>query len=712
MAAKSPFPATEAPATPARDARIEQHGDVRVDPYAWLRAENWREVLSKPETLPDDIRAVLDAENAYYETVTADLEPLRDRLYAEMRGRIKENDGTPPAPDGPWLYWTAYREGGEHPIVKRKPREGGADQVVFDGDAEAAGSEFYSVRGFRTSPDHGLLAYAEDRVGSESYTVNVRDLTTGADLADAVPDVSGAPVWRADGKAFYYVDRDEDKRPRRVKRHVLGEPVEADRVIYEEPADDFFVGVSKSLDGQFIFIGSSSQTTSEVRFFRADADEEAFAPRLVAARDNGVEYDVDFDGEAFLILTNADGAEEFKIVRAPVDNPGREAWTDWLPAEDGVFVRFLVAFKDFVAVYTSKDALPRITLYKSGGAAAAPVREIAFDEAAYSIGLGANYEFDTTTLRFIYESPTRPDETFDYDMATGARTLIKRKEIPSGHDADKYVVERFRVTARDGAQVPVTLLRLAEPIFDGPQPTLLYGYGSYGAAIPASFSTNVLSLVDRGAAYAIAHIRGGSALGRSWYLDGKLETKINTFTDFVDVADALVKEGRARPGLVIQGGSAGGLLVGAAVNLRPDLFGGVVGQVPFVDVVNTISDASLPLTPPEWEEWGNPIESATDYERIKSWSPYDNIAAADYPPIFATGGLTDYRVTYWEPAKWVARLRATATGGPFLLRMNMAAGHAGSAARFERLEERAHAYAFTLACLGIADDDERDDGDR
>ncbi|MEL7486667.1 MAG: prolyl oligopeptidase family serine peptidase, partial [Pseudomonadota bacterium] len=413
-----------------------------------------------------------------------------------------------------------------------------------------------------------------------------------------------------------------------------------------------------------------------------------------------VEYYAEHRGDAFYLYTNVDGAVDFKIVAAPVEAPGRENWSDWVAHIPGTYIVSFTPYQDYAVILERRDALPRLVIADYDGGR----REVAFDEAAYSIGVDPGFEFDTQTLRYTYESPSTPEETYDYDMATRERRLLKQQEVPSGHDKSNYVVERFSVTAADGAEIPVTLLRLASTPVDGTAPAVLYGYGAYGITIPASFSTNVLSFVDRGLVYAIAHPRGGAARGRAWYLGGKLENKMKSFTDFNAVAEALIDRGYARArGVVSYGGSAGGLLVGAAVNLRPDLYAGVVAQVPFVDALNTISDGALPLTPPEWEEWGDPIRSAEAYGWMRAYSPYENIRAADYPPIMATGGLTDYRVTYWEMAKWTARLRDDAQGGPFFLRMNMGAGHGGSAARFEQLDERAHVYAFALEALGVAD---------
>ena len=680
-----------------RPVEITQHGVTRVDNYAWLRDEGWQDVLRDPSRLDADIRAALEEENAYYEAATADLDALRKTLFAEMRGRIKEDDSGVPMKDGAWAYWTRYREGGEYPVFVRAPAGGGEETILFDGDKESEGAEFFNVGDVAHSPDHRLIAYAVDRLGSEYYSIRVRNIETGEEYAETIESADGyGAVWTADSSAFYYVERDNNQRPKRVKLHRLGADPSEDRLVYEEADDGFFLSISKSQSGEYVFIHSGSHTSSEARFLRAD-DLDA-APALIEPRAENVEYAPQHHGEHFYILTNADGAVDFKVVRTPIETPGRANWTDWVAHEAGAYIISTIAFQDYFVRLERRNALPRIVVSNYDGEEHA----VAFEEAAYSLGMRAGYEFDTDLLRIAYESPSTPEQTFDYDMAERTRALLKTQEVPSGHDASLYAVERIMAPAADGAEIPVTILRLKSTPKDGSAPVLLYGYGSYGATIPASFSTSLLSLVDRGVVYALAHIRGGAAKGRQWYLDGKLDKKMNTFTDFTAAADALIAEGyTAEKNIVIYGGSAGGLLVGAAVNLRPELFAGVIAAVPFVDVINTISDADLPLTPPEWDEWGNPIESAEEYGWIADYSPYDNIRTKAYPPVMATGGLTDYRVTYWEPAKWIPRLRDEAQGGPFVLRMNMGAGHGGSAARFERLDERAHLYAFALKALGM-----------
>lgn len=691
----------ETPVAEKRPVEIQQHGQTRVDDYGWLRDENWQEVLRDPSVLRTDIRAHLDAENAYYEQATADLQDLRETLYDEMRGRIKEADSTVAAPDGPFAYAVRFREGGDYPVFVRTPRDGGEETILYDGDLEGAGENFFDIRAVEHSPDHSVIAYAVDRTGSEYFDIRIRDVATAEEFEETVTSTDGDPVWAADSRSFFYTERDDNQRPKRIKRHFLGTGPADDVLVYEEPDDSFYLSVEKSHSEAYIFIVSSKTTTSEARFLPADAPADA-APVLIAPRADDELYYPEHRGDYFFIRTNAGGAVDFKIVRAPVAAPGRENWQDWLAHRPGTYLLDFVPFAQRMARLERENALPRIVISDYAGEDA---YAIDFPEQAYALGMDAGYEFDTPILRFTYESPSTPEQIYDFDMSTRERTLRKTQEVPSGHDPDLYTVERFSVAANDGAEIPVTVLRLQSTAMDGTAPLLLYGYGSYGITIPASFDTNRLSLVDRGVIYAIAHIRGGAAKGRQWYLDGKLEKKTNTFTDFTRVAEDLQTRGYGRPAeTVIYGGSAGGLLVGAAVNLRPDLFGGVIGAVPFIDVLNTISDAELPLTPPEWVEWGDPILDSEAYATIAAYSPYDNIRNdVDYPPILATGGLADYRVTYWEPAKWVARLRDEAQGGPFFLKLNMEAGHGGSAARFERLRERSHDYAFALKIFQLTE---------
>lgn len=691
----------EAPVAKKIPVKIEQHGVTRIDNFAWMRDANWQEVLRDPSQLHATIREHLERENAYYEEATADLEELRDTLFEEFRGRIKEDDSTVPTPDGEYSYSSRFREGGNYRVYVRTPRDGGEETILFDGDVEGEGEEYFSVASVIHSPDHTMIAYGIDRLGSEFFDIRIRYIESGANYAETIPATGGDAVWAADSRSFFYIERDDNQRPKRVKRHVLGTAAADDELVYEEPDDSYFLGVGKTQSDEYILISSGKSTSSEYRYLRADA-KPGTPPTLVAPRKEDELYYVSHAGDFFYIQTNANEAIDFKFVRAPVDNPGRANWEEWLPHRSGTYLRGAVFLKDYFVRLETSNALPKIVVadYDLKNSF-----EIDFDEAAYDLDLSSGYEFDTSTIRISYESPSTPTQTFDFDLLTRERVLRKTQEIPSGHNRDLYVVERFSIDADDGAEVPVTILRLKSTAIDGSAPLLLYGYGSYGVTMQSYFSTSMLSLVDRGAVYAVAHIRGGAAKGRQWYLDGKLENKMNTFTDFANTAQALQEKGYGRKGeTVIYGGSAGGLLVGATLNLRPDLFGGAIAAVPFVDVLNTISDPDLPLTPPEWVEWGNPITDALAFKAIAAYSPYENIRRdVEYPPILASGGLTDFRVTYWEPAKWIARLRDEASGGPMFLKMNMGAGHSGSAARFDSLKERTHNYAFALKLFGLTE---------
>jgi oligopeptidase B len=688
------------PIAPERPSTVEVHGVSLVDPYAWLKAENWKEVLKDPAALPMDIREHLQGENAYTASMLNGTEDLRTRLVAEMRGRIKEDDSSVPQPDGPYEYYTRYRQGGQHPLVCRKPRSEAGELILVDGDAASEGHPFFDLGGAEHSPDHRLLAWSADVKGSEYYTIRVRDLATGSDLDDEVPNSAGEVIWSADSRAFYYVELDEHHRPVRVKLHRLGTGSAEDALIYEEKDPGFFVHVGLTQSKAFVVIDASDHETSEA--YLIDRRDPAAAPRLVAARTPQIRYDVEHHNDRLFIRTNADGAEDFKLCTAPVDSPGRENWRDLVPHRPGIMILSQVALARYHIRLEREDARPRIVVREI---AAGTEQNVAFDEEAYALGFEAGYEFDTDVIRVHYSSLTTPNEVTDIDLSTGERTLRKQQEVPSGHDRNAYVSRRIFATAPDGERVPISLVHRRDIPIDGSAHCLLYGYGSYGSSIPASFRTNILSLVDRGFVYAIAHVRGGTEKGWHWYLDGKREKKPNTFTDFVACAQALIDQGYTSRGrIVAHGGSAGGMLMGAVANLAPELFAGIVADVPFVDVLNTMLDGDLPLTPPEWPEWGNPREDEAAFRVILSYSPYDNVQPHHYPPILALAGLTDPRVTYWEPAKWVARLRATmAGGGPVLLRINLEAGHAGAAGRFERLEEVALIYAFALrAAEGFA----------
>ena len=674
------------------------HGITRDDPYHWLRADNWQEVFEAPEALAPGIRAYLEAENAYFEaSFGAPQAELKERLFREIRGRIKEDESGIPTPDGPFAYNSRMEEGTQYPILVRTPRDGGPETVLLDCNAEA-GDAYFGFGGADHSPSHKLMAWLADRQGSEFYTIRIRDLETGQDTGETIEEVAEGVVWSPDSLSFFYVEYDESHRPFRVRRHVLGTPQADDAIVYEEADPGFFVGVDETLSRSHVVIDVHDHQTSEVWLID---NATGGAPRCVSPRVPGREYDVDEREGVLYLLTNADRAEDFKIATAPAQAPDAANWRDLVPHRQGVLILDAIVTRGHLLRLEREEGLPRIVIRDLSSGAEETIR---FEEEAYSLGMSVGYEFDTTSFRFTYSSPTTPSRTYDYDLVTGARVLRKEQIVPSGHNPADYVARRLFATAPDGERVPVTLLYRATTPPDGTAPCLLYGYGAYGMSLPAGFSVSELSLADRGFVMATAHVRGGMEKGYRWYRLGRHEHKANTFNDFIAAAEMLIQKRLVAPDKVIaEGGSAGGLLMGAVANLRPDLWAGIIAEVPFVDVLNTMLDDTLPLTPPEWPEWGNPLASKEDYERIAGYSPYENVEAKAYPPIFSVAGLTDPRVTYWEPAKWVAKLRATKTDhNPLYLKTHMDTGHAGASGRFDRLKETAESYAFALKCVGLA----------
>ena len=701
------------PVAERRPHAVTDHGITRQDPYHWLRADNWQEVMQEPSALPADIRAYLEAENAYFaERFEAGHEALKETIYREIRGRIKEDDSGIASADGPFAYNSRMEEGKQYPILVRTPRDGGPEEILLDCNIEA-GEGYFGFGGGDHDPSHRLLAWSADRQGSEFYTLNIRDLATGKDTGEVLEDIAGGGVWSPDSSALYYSEYDDNHRPYRVRRHVMGTPQADDALVYEEKDPGFFVGVDETLSRRFIVIDAHDHQTSEIWVIDT---QTGGPPRCIAPRQTDREYDIEDRGDTFYILTNADDAEDFKIVTAPVADPDPKNWVDLVPHQAGVLILDMILLSHHLVRLERIDGLPRIVVRPlsprpsgervppEGAGEGQAEWTVKFDEEAYSLGMSAGFEFDTTTIRFTYASPTTPSRTYDLDLVTGERTLLKEQVVPSGHNPADYETRRIFAKAPDGAEVPVTLLYRKGLALDGTAPALLYGYGAYGMAMPASFSVSKLSLVDRGFVYATAHVRGGMDKGYGWYKQGRREFKTNTFTDFIAAAETLVAQGFAAPDkIVAEGGSAGGLLMGAIANMRPELWAGIIAEVPFVDVLNTMLDDTLPLTPPEWPEWGNPIESRADYDRIASYAPYEQVAAKAYPPIFALAGLTDPRVTYWEPAKWVAKLRATKTDdNPLYLKTHMEAGHGGASGRFDQLKETALSYAFALSCVGKA----------
>lgn len=655
--------------------------DTRQDPYAWLRDRE------DPDTI-----AYLEAENAHTEHVMAPTAALQATLYGEMLGHIQQTDTTVPILRDGYFYYTRTEEGKQYAIYCRNPvRESGAEEILLDGNLLAEGEAYFRVGNFVVSPDARMLAYSTDVLGDETYTIHVKDLATGELLPDEIPNTYYSLEWAADSRTFFYCVLDEAKRPYKVFRHQLGSTEDA--LVHHEVDERFTVEVAKTSSREFVLINIHSSLTSEVRYIRSADPSAEFVPVLARAQD--VEYDVTHHDAHFYIRTNHQ-AKTFRVLRVPL---GGSAGEEFLPMRPGVTVEHLRAFRDYLAIEERDQGLTQIHLHHF------PTGErhrVAFNEAAYHTDVTGNAEYDTNTLRFTYTSLVIPESVFDYDMAARTRELKKQAPV-LGYDAAHYATERLHATAPDGTAVPISLVYKKNFKRDGRAPMLLDGYGAYGLSHDPVYKSDRLSLLDRGFAYAIAHIRGGADLGKPWHEDGRMLTKKNTFTDFIACAEHLIAQGyTSSPGLAITGGSAGGLLMGAVLNMRPDLFAAVVTRVPFVDALNTELDATLPLTIGEWEEWGNPAEEKY-YWYIKSYAPYENVRAQAYPSMLITAGLNDPRVSYWEPAKWVARLRALKTdSNTLLLKTDMGAGHFGASGRYEHLKQTAFNFAFLLRILGVS----------
>jgi oligopeptidase B len=690
FAASPPRLAAQDPTPPVAKtiARIDTlHGDIRTDDYFWIR-----------EKTNPDVISYLNAENAYTAARMKHTEALQQKLYDEMLGRIKETDLSVPFRDNSYWYYNRTEKGKSYPIrLRKKGSLTAAEEILIDENALAAGKKFSQLGGFAVSPGASRLAYLHDTTALRVYTLYVKDLRTGALLGDSISSVVPSVAWANDSVLFYQT-ADSARRSNAVWRHVLGAPKSSDVKVFQE--DDVLdnVGVSRSKSGKYIYISDDGFTSSEWRMIPT-ATPTAM-PQVIATRRPNVEYGIDDIDGAFLMTTN-DGARNFKVRRLrETDLPQGQNWTDFIPANDSVFIESLEPFRNNVVVTERSGGLRRLRVIDLKSNA---THYITFPEPAYAVSPTQNVEFDSPTLRFSYSSMITPPSTFDYNMATRQRELKKRLEVP-GFDAAKYEVRRFMVTARDGAHVPVSMIVLKNGWKqDGTHPLLLYAYGSYGATTEAGFNSSVLSLVDRGFGYAIAHIRGGQEMGRQWYDDGKMMKKKNTFFDYIDVADYLEKQNyTTKDRMIANGGSAGGLLMGAITNMRPDLFHAVVADVPFVDVINTMMDASIPLTAQEWQQWGDP-HIAEQYAYMKTYSPYDNVERKAYPWLLVTTSLNDSQVGYWEPAKWVAKLRAMKTdANPLYIKINMAGGHGGSSGRYDVLRERAFRYAFMLDAVGMA----------
>ncbi len=662
------------------------HGEKVVDEYFWLRDRK------NPE-----VRAYLESENAYADAFMKPTEALQAKLYDEMLARIKETDLSVPYRQGDYFYYSRTEKGKQYPIYCRKKESLEApEQVMLDVNELARGEKFMSVAEREVSDDGNLLAYTTDNVGFREYRLRVRDLATGKDFHETVEKVSSA-AWAADNKTLFYTTEDRAKRPYRLYRHTLGADPKTDVLVFEEKDEMFRVNVHRSTSRKVIFLVSGSHTADEWRYLPADKPGGAFA--VISPREKDHEYAVDHRGDLFYIRTNA-GCRNFRVVTAPVASPGRENWKEFLPCRPGVMVSELHVFSGHAVVTEREDGLPRIRVIDLATNAQ---HRIEFPEPVYAAGPRDNEEFETRVLRFDYQSFTTPPSVFDYDMETREKKLLKRIEVLGGYDPDRYKSERRYATAADGTKIPISILKHKGFVADGKAPLWLNGYGSYGFPSLVMFNSNRFTLVDRGFVYAIAHVRGGGEMGKTWHDAGRMMSKKNTFTDFIAVAERLIADRyTSKDRLVIEGGSAGGLLMGAVTNMRPDLFKVVVSRVPFVDVVNTMLDESLPLTVGEFEEWGNPRKKE-EYEYIRSYSPYDNLAAKAYPTMLVKTSFDDSQVMYWEPAKYVAKLRAVKTdANPLVFKINIAGGHGGSSGRYDRLRELAFDYAFVLTQLSLA----------
>jgi oligopeptidase B len=671
---------------PRRPHPITQHGGTRIDDYFWMRERDNPEVI-----------ALLEAENAYADAVMAHTQALQAQLFHEMKRRIKEQDASAPAKDGNYYYYTREEEGRQYPIHCRKLGKLDApEEVLLDENALAEGHDYFRVGNFEVSPDHRRLAYAIDTDGSETYVLHIKDLQTGEVLPERIPNTYYGLAWANDNRTLFYITLDEAKRPHKVWRHVIGDDPSNDFELLHEPDVQLYAVLGKSSSKEYIIATLQAYDNGEVHVLRADQPAGNFA--VLQPRQKGVEYSADHAGDHFYILTNED-AQNFKLMAAPASDPSRENWREVLPNRPHVSLEMQMHFKEHLVRFEREGGMRRIRICNHDGG---NEREVTMPEPAFAVWPVDNHEFDTHVLRFAYQSMITPVQVVDYDMRDGTWTVRKAQEIPSGYDKSQYVTERIEALTQDGKCVPISLAYKKGVLRDGSAPLILYGYGAYGASIEPWFNTRHLSLLDRGVIFARAHIRGGAEMGRSWYDDGRLLHKCNSFTDFIICAEHLIAQGYTSPArLGAWGASAGGLLMGAITNMRPDLFKAVLAEVPFVDVITTMNDASIPLTAMEWDQWGNPEDKAY-FDYMLSYSPYDNVDAKAYPNILATAGLNDPRVQYWEPMKWVAKLRACKTDDNWLmLKTNMGAGHGGASGRFDSLIEEAFQYAFFLDRLGV-----------
>ncbi len=681
------------PRPPKRPVTSRLHGVEVTDDYAWLKDPNWRQVLAQPSTLDPEIRAHLEAENEYAAQVLAETKALQRRIANEIYRRDDENEQSIPERDGAWFYYSRSPSDAEHELRCRHLAAGGPEEIILDGNEEAGDDEYWDLGEATPSPDHRYLAFTTDRTGAERYTLQIRNLETGDDLPEKISGASSDIAWANDSTTLFYVRLDGENRPLEVWRHTVGSKTETDVLVFREPDAAYDVTLARSQSRDFIFITSQDHQSSEVSFL--DASRPTLPPRRVAARDPSHNYAVEHYEDRFVILTNSDGAADGRICTGPIAADAMADWQELIPHRPGHQILELFVLERYLVRLEQIDANARVI------ARAWEIGvdfDIGFDGEGYALEVDPGLEYNSDIIRLSHSNMTTPERTYDYDLGRRQRTLRQADKAGRSYVPSRYVTQRIYAPAHDGAQVPVTLLYRRDRPVDGTAPVFLHGYGSYGDSMETDFSSDRISLVDRHFLYAIAHVRGGGEKGAAWYAAGRHHHKPNSFRDFISAAEHLVNLGLTSPGRIVAfGESAGGALVAAAVNLAPELFLGVIAEEPFVDVLNTLLDPNLALTPGEWPEWGNPIESSDDFRRILSFSPYENVAARPYPAILATGGVADQRVPYWEPAKWVARLREHSTSGqPVILHTNMMAGHAGGGGQYGSIGETARGYAFAI----------------
>lgn len=667
------------------------HGHHWVDWYAWLRPPNWKEVLKNPDTLPAPIADYLNAENNYHDEVMANLAPLQDEIATELRGRMPEKVKSIPFEDGPYRYLERIEEGAKYPICSRTDLNGENEEIYFDVNAVATGFDYFDVGQITHSPDHNKLLWSCDTNGSEFYKLHIRDIATGIEKNYVLENICDA-VW-ADCQTIFYTRLNDTGRSNQVYKHILDSDPDGDVLIYTESDERFSCDVHRSFSRRYIYIQSGSFDQDE--WWYIPIDEVNTAPVLVQQRVEGLEYVVQDQGDSFVILTNADHAIDWKLVKTSIHKPSKENWADLVPHKPGSMVSDYIVYRDWIVWIEKINALAQVAYMDKNGT----IRKVVFDEEAYAIGIDNHFAYASSSVMLEYASPTTPWEIYEFRFPNEEKEVLKKQRIPSGHSPKDYVTQRFFIESHDGSQVPVTLLYRHDTTLDGTAPALLYGYGCYGSSSIAGFDSNRLSLVDRGFVYAIAHVRGGSEKGGAWHEDAKCEKKVNSFHDFVAVASGLIEQKICASGKIVAlGESAGGLLVTASMNMKPELFAGIIADVPDVDVLNLMLDSSLPGVPVHWSEWGNPLEDKLVFDSIRSYSPYENTCARAYPALYVTAGISDTRVFFWQPAKWVASLRAVKTDdNVILLKTNMQSGHFGNTGRYAHVEELARQYSFAIA---------------